>query len=98
LFGKVWDFALTEDDMKEFDKMNVGWRHLLWAETSMHPDYPFKDCLPADYKWVLLLTTTVSVSWTLCKEVPVSEEKYSLDRQSLKTKLQKDFLGDGSLG
>jgi hypothetical protein len=50
LFGKVWDFALTEDDMKEFDKMNVGWRHLLWAETSMHPDYPFKDCLPADYK------------------------------------------------
>ena len=21
---------------------NVGWRHLLWAETSLHPDYPFK--------------------------------------------------------
>jgi hypothetical protein len=24
------------------DGLNVGWRHLLWAETSMHPDYPFK--------------------------------------------------------
>ena len=28
--------------MKKFDEMNVGWRHLLWAECSMHPDYPFK--------------------------------------------------------
>jgi len=46
---KIWDFSLTAEDMKEFEEMNVGWRHLLWAETSMHPDYPFKDCLPWDY-------------------------------------------------
>ena len=39
---KIWDFSLTPEDMAVFDKMNVGWRHLLWAETSMHPDYPFK--------------------------------------------------------
>jgi hypothetical protein len=38
--------------MKVFTGMNVGWRHLIWAETSMHPDYPFKDYLPADYKSV----------------------------------------------
>ena len=38
----IWDFCLTAEDMKEFEEMNVGWRHLLWAETSMHPDYPFK--------------------------------------------------------
>ena len=38
----IWDFSLTAEDMKEFEEMNVGWRHLLWAETSMHPDYPFK--------------------------------------------------------
>ena len=47
---KVWDFKLDSDDMAIIDKMNVGWRHLLWAETSMHPDYPFKDSLPWDYK------------------------------------------------
>jgi len=46
---KIWDFSLSPEDMAVFDKMNVGWRHLLWAETSMHPDYPFKDCLPHDY-------------------------------------------------
>ena len=46
---KVWDFTLDTADMATIDKMNVGWRHLLWAETSMHPDYPFKDCLPWDY-------------------------------------------------
>ena len=39
---KIWDFSLSPEDMAVFDKMNVGWRHLLWAETSMHPDYPFK--------------------------------------------------------
>jgi len=47
---QVWDFQLDEVDMALITKMNVGWRHLLWAETSMHPDYPFKDCLPADYE------------------------------------------------
>merc|ERR1711971_1525836 len=46
----VWDFKLTAEDMAVMDSLNVGWRHLLWAETSMHPDYPFKDCLPWDYK------------------------------------------------
>jgi hypothetical protein len=35
--------------MAVFDAMNVGWRHLVWAETSMHPDYPFKDDLPIEY-------------------------------------------------
>ena len=39
---KIWDFELTAEDMVVFDKKNVGWRHLLWAECSMHPDYPFK--------------------------------------------------------
>ena len=42
---KIWDFSLSPEDMAVFDKMNVGWRHLLWAETSMHPDYPFKVAL-----------------------------------------------------
>jgi len=46
----VWDFKLSAEDMAVIDSLNVGWRHLLWAETSMHPDYPFKDCLPYDYK------------------------------------------------
>ena len=39
---KIWDFKLTDEDMKSFDEMNVGWRHLIWAECSMHPDFPFK--------------------------------------------------------
>merc|ERR1712098_612030 len=46
---KIWDFKLTDEDMKSFDEMNVGWRHLIWAECSMHPDFPFKDDLPWDY-------------------------------------------------
>ena len=45
----VWDFKLSPEDMAIFNGMNVGWRHLLWAETSMHNDYPFKDDLPHDY-------------------------------------------------
>ena len=36
--------------MAELSTLNIGWRHLLWAETSMHPDYPFKDWLPSGYK------------------------------------------------
>ena len=32
------------------DDLNVGWRHLMWAETSLHPDYPFKADLPYNYK------------------------------------------------
>ena len=39
---KVWDFELTPEDMELFNDLNVGWRHLLWAETSGHKDYPFK--------------------------------------------------------
>ena len=42
----IWDFQLSPQDMKHFDDLNVGWRHLIWAETSAHPDYPFKDDLP----------------------------------------------------
>lgn len=45
----VWDFALTDQDMDEMTTLNVGWRHLLWAETSNHPDYPFKSSLPYNY-------------------------------------------------
>lgn len=45
----VWDFELTKAEMEQFDDLNVGWRHLVWAECSMHPDYPFKDDIPADY-------------------------------------------------
>ena len=35
--------------MEIFNDLNVGWRHLLWAETSGHKDYPFKSDLPHDY-------------------------------------------------
>ena len=50
LFHQIWDFELDSGDLAAIDKLNIGWRHLLWAETSMHPDYPFKDYLPWDYK------------------------------------------------
>ena len=46
---KVWDFALSSQEMEAFDDLNVGWRHLMWAETSGHPDYPFKSELPHGY-------------------------------------------------
>jgi len=46
----IWDFELSDEDMKSFDKINVGWRHLLWGEVSHHPDYPFKDELPYGYQ------------------------------------------------
>lgn len=47
---QIWDFALDADDMTAMSDLNVGWRHLLWAETSMHPDYPYKEDLPHDYQ------------------------------------------------
>eukprot|EP01013_Petalomonas_cantuscygni_P020611 TRINITY_DN3916_c0_g1_i1.p1 TRINITY_DN3916_c0_g1~~TRINITY_DN3916_c0_g1_i1.p1 ORF type:complete len:367 (-),score=51.52 TRINITY_DN3916_c0_g1_i1:295-1395(-) len=46
---RVFDFDLSAEQMAAFDALNVGWRHCIWAETSMHPDYPFKDDLPHDY-------------------------------------------------
>eukprot|EP00467_Chlorarachnion_reptans_P020004 CAMPEP_0114538052 /NCGR_PEP_ID=MMETSP0109-20121206/29925_1 /TAXON_ID=29199 /ORGANISM="Chlorarachnion reptans, Strain CCCM449" /LENGTH=344 /DNA_ID=CAMNT_0001722021 /DNA_START=146 /DNA_END=1180 /DNA_ORIENTATION=+ len=45
----IWDWELSEEDMKSFDQLNCGWRHLLWGEVSHHPDYPFKDELPYGY-------------------------------------------------
>lgn len=46
---RVWDFQLTPAEMAAIADLNHGWRHLLWAETSAHADYPFKDWLPHDY-------------------------------------------------
>mmetsp|Transcript_11654 Transcript_11654/g.23691 ORF Transcript_11654/g.23691 Transcript_11654/m.23691 type:complete len:355 (-) Transcript_11654:1488-2552(-) len=46
---KILDFQLTQDDMESISLLNRGWRHLLWPETSGHPDYPFKDELPHNY-------------------------------------------------
>jgi len=46
---KLWHFKLGEDDMEVIAGLNYGWRHLIWAETSMHDDYPFKDELPSKY-------------------------------------------------
>ncbi len=46
----MWDFELSSEDMDAISDLNVGWRHLVWAETSMHVDYPFKDWLPWDYE------------------------------------------------
>ena len=40
---------MSPEDMALFHDLNVGWRHLLWAETSGHPDYPFKSELPNGY-------------------------------------------------
>ena len=39
---KIWDFELSKEDMDSINDLNVGWRHLMWAECSMHQDYPFK--------------------------------------------------------
>lgn len=47
---QVYDFELSKEDMDGFDALNNGWRHLLWRETSNHPDYPFFDELPFGYK------------------------------------------------
>eukprot|EP00095_Tigriopus_kingsejongensis_P011382 maker-scaffold68_size422247-snap-gene-0.14 protein:Tk11382 transcript:maker-scaffold68_size422247-snap-gene-0.14-mRNA-1 annotation:"unnamed protein product" len=45
----LWNFELTHEDLAQISDLNVGWRHLLWAETALHFDYPFKDFLPWDY-------------------------------------------------
>jgi len=57
---ELWDFEITSEDMAAFDKLNCGWRHLLWAETSNHPDYPFFDELPTGYKLEKAPTITSS--------------------------------------
>ena len=46
----VFDIVLDAEDMAAFDKLNKGWKHCLWTATSHHPDYPFKESLPHDYK------------------------------------------------
>ncbi len=47
---QIWDFCLSRDDMRVIDDMNVGWRILLWPEVALHPDYPFKDELPYNFR------------------------------------------------
>ncbi|MEM7517762.1 MAG: aldo/keto reductase, partial [Planctomycetota bacterium] len=47
---QLFDWALEPADLDAFDAINYGWRHLQWRETSNHPDYPFPDELPHDYK------------------------------------------------
>ena len=37
---QIFDFELSADDLRVFDAFNCGWRHLLWPETAIHPDYP----------------------------------------------------------
>jgi len=56
----IFDFVISDEDMKAFDALNCGWRHLLWDEVSMHPDYPFKDELPQGY--VLRKAPTITSS------------------------------------
>merc|ERR1711959_15047 len=46
---KIFNWELKPKDMQSFDQINCGWRHLLWGETSHHPNYPFKDELRHDY-------------------------------------------------
>eukprot|EP00667_Euglena_gracilis_P013041 EG_transcript_13428 len=45
----IFDFELPAAAMDAIGLLNCGWRHLVWAETAMHPDYPFKDELPHGY-------------------------------------------------
>eukprot|EP00183_Erythrolobus_madagascarensis_P005656 CAMPEP_0185845982 /NCGR_PEP_ID=MMETSP1354-20130828/1793_1 /TAXON_ID=708628 /ORGANISM="Erythrolobus madagascarensis, Strain CCMP3276" /LENGTH=354 /DNA_ID=CAMNT_0028546063 /DNA_START=57 /DNA_END=1121 /DNA_ORIENTATION=- len=42
-------FKLDAGDMDKIASLNIGWRYLLFPQSSMHPDYPFKDELPHDY-------------------------------------------------
>jgi len=45
----IFDFVLSEAEMQSIGGLNIGWRYLLWKETSMHPDYPFKEEIPYGY-------------------------------------------------
>ena len=49
---KIFDFSLEEEDLKMIDDLNIGWRHLVFLESTMHPDYPFKDSIPYGCKLV----------------------------------------------
>lgn len=46
----IFGFTIAPADMEKISARNCGWRHLLWRETSNHPDYPFKDELPYGYE------------------------------------------------
>eukprot|EP00756_Hemistasia_phaeocysticola_P065658 Hpha_TRINITY_DN8709_c0_g1::TRINITY_DN8709_c0_g1_i1::g.45145::m.45145 len=57
---QITDFELSDEEMQSFSGINYSWRHLLWRETSHHPDYPFKDELP--YNYVLEKAPTITSS------------------------------------
>jgi diketogulonate reductase-like aldo/keto reductase len=75
----LFDFNLSDSDMNEFDKLNIGWRHLLWAQTSKHPDYPFKDWLPYDYE--LEKAPTVAKFGEFTMEPTVAAEQAKLHKK-----------------
>ena len=47
--ANIFDFEINDEEMKSFDSFNIGWRHFGVPWESHHPDYPFKDELPADF-------------------------------------------------
>mmetsp|Transcript_22118 Transcript_22118/g.48479 ORF Transcript_22118/g.48479 Transcript_22118/m.48479 type:complete len:88 (+) Transcript_22118:93-356(+) len=44
--GVLFDWQLSEQDMASFATLNVGWRHLLFPEAAVHPDYLCRGELP----------------------------------------------------
>ena len=74
----LFDFELTAEEMQSFDSLNCGWRHLLWAETSKHPDHPFKDWLPYGYE--LGKAPTVSKFNEFAMEPSVAAEQAKLKK------------------
>lgn len=58
----IFDFELTASEVNQMSRLNIGWRHLVWAETSDHPDYPFKDDLPHDYVLEKPMKNTVTAA------------------------------------
>lgn len=47
--AQIFDFNITAEEMNSFNDLNFGWRHYSVPWESHHPDYPFKDELPADF-------------------------------------------------
>lgn len=57
---QIFDWELSPEDFESISTLNCGWRHLMWSETSMHADYPFKDELAPGY--VLQKAPTITSS------------------------------------
>ena len=79
---QIMDFELTNDEMRSFDSLNIGWRHCLWPQTATHVDYPWKEWLPYNYEIEKAPVVSVFNEFTMAPEVAKEQARLKAEQSN----------------